>query len=70
MNIAANGKVLIAGTKALLVQWRETKESWRDEKSREFEEKYLGDLLASVERSAPVFEDLDKLITKARNECE
>ena len=70
MNISSNGKMLVMATKALSVKWAETAESWKDTKSHEFEQKFLIELMASVERAAPVFDDLDKLISRVRSDCE
>jgi hypothetical protein len=52
------------------VQWQQTKESWRDEKSAEFEQKYLSELVAAVDKSVTVIEQLDKLIEKIKKDCE
>jgi hypothetical protein len=70
MNTSANGKILVMATKELSRKWEDTKESWQDAKSREFEQKYLLDLMASVERAVPVFDDLDKLLSRIRSDCE
>jgi hypothetical protein len=70
MNTSANGKQLVAATKDLVRRWEETKESWQDAKATEFEQKYLFELLAAIERAAPVFDDLDKLLNRIRSECE
>lgn len=70
MNISANGKTVAALTKELALHWRATTESWADTRSREFEQKFINDLLASVERAVPVFENLDKVIKKIRSDCE
>jgi hypothetical protein len=70
MNISGNGKMLVAATKDLSLRWAETREAWQDARSREFEEKFLVELMASVERAAPVFDDLDKVISKVRSDCE
>ena len=70
MSISANGKVIVMATKELSRKWDETKESWQDAKSREFEQKYLFELLAGVDRAVPVFDDLDKLISRVRSDCE
>ena len=64
------GSKLTALTKALLVQWQQTKEHWKDAKSQEFEHKYMDELLASVDRSVTVIEQLDKLVAKIRHDCE
>jgi hypothetical protein len=39
-------------------------------KSQEFEQRFLAELMASVDRAMPVFDDLDKLLTKIRRDCE
>ncbi len=66
----ANGSRLSGITKELWTQWQQTRESWRDAKSEEFEHKYLEELLASVDKTVTVIEQLDKLITKIRKDCE
>ena len=70
MNISSNGKLLAAATKELVRKWDETKHSWSDAKSRDFEQKFLFELWTGVDRSVPVFDDLDKLISKVRSDCE
>ena len=70
MNTSATGKQLVAATKDLVRRWEETKESWQDAKATEFEQKYLFELLAAMERAAPVFDDLDKLLNRIRSDCE
>ena len=66
----ANGTRLSATTKELWNQWQQTKEYWRDSKSDEFEHRYLEELVASVDKTVMVIEQLDKLITKIRKDCE
>ncbi len=70
MSIANDGKTLVALTKELTLRWEDTKASWSDAKSEEFERKYIAELLSGVEKSADVFEQLDKLVAKVRNDCE
>ncbi len=57
-------------TKELRAQWSDTKIYWKDAKSEEFERKYMQELLASVDRTVTVMEQLDNLITKIRKDCE
>ena len=57
-------------TKELMNRWRQTKETWRDEKADEFEREYLVELQTSVDKSMQVMEQLDKLMAKIRSECE
>jgi hypothetical protein len=66
----ANGSRLEAITRELWVQWQQTRQSWADDKSREFEQKYLQELVQSVEKSVAVIEQLDKLITRIKRDCE
>ncbi len=68
--MSASGQRIGALTKDLLNRWRMTKESWRDEKADEFERDYLIELQSSVDKSLHVMEQLDKLMTKIRSECE
>lgn len=57
-------------TKQLMVGWTETKQSWRDTKAREFEEKYVAPLPTAVESAMKVLMELDKLLTRIRKDCE
>ena len=70
MSLSANRSRLAAITKELSLRWRETKNYWRDAKSREFERRYVEELLADVDRTVTVLEKLDKLLTEVRKDCE
>ena len=70
MNVSANGKTVVALTKQLSVAWAETRQHWRDSKSEEFEKRFLSELLSTIDRAAPVFDDLDKVLHRVRNDCE
>ena len=70
MNVSANGKVVLTATRELARKWQQTRDSWRDAKADEFEQKYLAELISDVERSVPALEELDKLISGVRRECE
>jgi hypothetical protein len=65
-----SGNKLTAITRELWAQWQQTKASWKDARSQEFEQKYLEELLSSVDRTATAIEQLDKVITKVRKDCE
>jgi len=65
-----NGLKLAAITKELSYQWQQTKEHWSDAKSQEFEHKYIDELFASVDKAVAVIDELDKLVSKIRNDCE
>ena len=61
---------LLSITEELAAQWEQTHEKWGDAKAHEFEQKYIAELLASVDRAATVMDEMDKLITKIRRDCE
>ncbi len=65
-----SGARLSGLTKELRNQWEDTKVYWKDAKSQEFEKRFMEELLASVERTVTVIEQLDKLVTKIRKDCE
>ena len=68
--MSASGQRIGALTKDLMNRWRQTKESWRDDKADEFERNFLIELQTSVDKSLHVMEQLDKLLAKIRHECE
>ena len=70
MNVSTNGKVVLTATRELARKWEHTRQFWRDAKADEFERQFLSDLLSDVERSIPILEELDKLISTVRRECE
>jgi len=70
MSLRANASRLTAVTRDLSNQWQETRTHWRDSKSEEFQKKYLEDLMGTVERTTAIMEELDKLLTKIRIDCE
>lgn len=66
----ASGSRLEAITKELRVQWMLTKDYWADAKSQEFEQRYLQELFATVDKTVAAIEQIDKLVTKIRKDCE
>jgi hypothetical protein len=52
------------------MQWQTTKDYWRDAKSLEFERQYLQELLASVDSAVTTIEQVDKLLSKIKKDCE
>ncbi|MFO1460262.1 MAG: hypothetical protein U1G08_12720 [Verrucomicrobiota bacterium] len=57
-------------TRALRIQWDQTKDYWRDDQALEFERTYLMDLEAGVENAVGTIEKLDTLLTQLRRDCE
>lgn len=68
--MSGNGSKLMALTRQLSGEWQQTRESWQDAKSIEFQRKYIDELLAGVDKAVTVMEQVDKLITKIRHDCE
>ena len=70
MSTNASGARLAALTKELLVRWHQTRESWRDSKAREFEERYMLELESTVNSAITSIANLDSVIRKIRSDCE
>ena len=70
MSMGGSKGRLSSVTKELLLQWEQTKNHWRDSRSREFEQRYLQELFISVDKTVTVIEKLDELLKKVRSDCE
>jgi hypothetical protein len=70
MNLSGNKSRLTALTKELALKWDDTRTYWRDAKSVEFEQRYLRELFAGVDKAVTVIDKLDLLLGKVRNDCE
>ncbi len=70
MNLSGQKSRLTGLTRQIILDWAETKAHWSDAKSREFDSRYMVELLASVDRAAQVVDKLEILLTKVRSDCE
>jgi uncharacterized protein YeaO (DUF488 family) len=70
MNLSGSKNRLVAITKELSKRWEDTKNYWHDAKSQEFEQRYMAELFANVDKTIAVMDKLNELITKVRNDCE
>jgi formate-dependent phosphoribosylglycinamide formyltransferase (GAR transformylase) len=70
MSLSGSKNRLVAITKELSNRWDETKNYWRDAKAQEFEQRYMVELFASVDKTITVMEKLNEVVTKVRNDCE
>ena len=61
---------LILAVKELSLEWQQTKSSWRDIKSQEFERTYLEEIPDHANRATFVMAELDALLRKVRSDCE
>ena len=70
MNLHGNKAVLSGATRELLLRWDETKNSWHDGKSREFEERYMLELMARVDQATTLIDKLEEVLQKVHKDCE
>jgi hypothetical protein len=70
MSLRGNANQLASLTKELQAKWHDTKTYWKDTKSAEFQRTYLDELQGTVDATVVVIEQLDKLLTKIRSDCE
>jgi len=70
MSVRAAGNVLAAATKQLWRSWDIARHEWRDTKAEIFEQKYLVELQATVDRAGVVLNQIEKILSQAREDCE
>ena len=70
MNLSGNKSRLMGATQELLLRWTETRNYWRDAKSQEFDQKYMQELRARVDKAVTIIEKLDEVLKKVRSDCE
>ena len=57
-------------TKELRAEWEQTKQYWNDAKSLEFEKRFLDELNVSVNQAIASIDALERVLNKARSDCE
>jgi hypothetical protein len=70
MSLTADRTRLRAITKELAVRWEETKDHWRDARSEEFEQRFMQELLARVDKTVAAIEKLEQVVARVRSDCE
>jgi hypothetical protein len=70
MNVGALRNRLEMLTRELLRNWEDTQSSWRDIKGQEFEQQYLQELSAQVDKTGVAIDKLDELIKRVKDDCE
>jgi hypothetical protein len=70
VNLGGSKSRLVGATKELSLQWHQTKNQWRDARSREFERRYIQELQVNVDKAVAVIELLDEVLKKVRKDCE
>ena len=70
MSLAGTKSRLAGATKELSLKWDWTKEYWRDQKAAEFDQRFLQELFAGMDRTVLIVDKLDELLKKVRSDCE
>jgi len=70
MNPSGIKNRLVSLTKGLEARWDDTRNYWKDTKSDEFDQRYMNELFANVDKTVTVLEKLDELLAKVRKDCE
>jgi uncharacterized protein YukE len=68
--MSASQNRLMALTNNLRAEWDQTKSYWNDAKSREFEERFLQELIPAVNQAISNIESLERTLQKIRTDCE
>ncbi len=68
--MSASQNRLLGLTKELAAEWANTKQSWSDAKSREFEQRFLDELFSAVNQAVTNIESLERILNKIRADCE
>lgn len=70
MSARTSAVQLVQAMKQLSVKWEQTRVSWHDVKSAEFEEKFLTELPQHIQRAADAMGEIEDILRKARSDCE
>jgi hypothetical protein len=70
MNLSGNKAQLSASTKELILRWSETRNYWHDSRSQAFEERYMRELMARVEKTATLIDKLEEVLQKVQKDCD
>jgi hypothetical protein len=68
--VSASQNRLVGLTNELRAEWEQTRHYWNDAKSREFEQRFLTELLSAVNQTINNIESLERVLAKIRTDCE
>ena len=68
--MSASQNRLMGLTNNLRAEWEQTKSYWNDAKSREFEERFLQELIPAVNQAISNIESLERTLQKIHADCE
>ena len=70
MSARASAVKLTKSTKAFLQSWDRVQSHWRDSRQRDFEKDFIETLPDDISAAIRVIEEIDKIITTAKRDCE
>ena len=70
MSLKASKAKLGRASKDLATAWERTRQTWRDQKAREFESKYITPLPDSITSAIAIIDELDSALSKIKKNCE
>lgn len=70
MSTRVSANNLANAVRDLSVAWQQAKTYWRDQKSKDFEEKYFEQLPNQVSQARTAMEEIDAFLRKVKNDCE
>ncbi|HIG84243.1 MAG TPA: hypothetical protein EYG40_14210 [Verrucomicrobia bacterium] len=70
MSVKSTRGTINKAVRDLNVSWQQCKNYWADSKSKEFEEKYIAPLPDAVTATSSIIDEIDKILTKIKRDCE
>ena len=69
MSVIDSRAKLILAAKKLMAEWHQTRETWRDENARQFDQKYMAALETDIRAAVLAMERMGNALESARSEC-
>jgi len=70
MSAKTGGSKINKMTKEITAKWGDVRTRWKDVKGDEFDKNYMEGLADRVSATATVIEEIDRVLTKIRKDCE
>ncbi len=70
MSVKSSRGVLLKAVRDLQVNWQQARAHWRDDKAREFEDRYMAPLPDAINSASSIIEEIDQILTRIRRDCE
>lgn len=60
---------LVMLTRELMAEWAQTKQTWTDAKSQEFEKRFLDELVTALNAAVTNIDSLEQILRKIHADC-